>query len=347
MLRYIYVWDTSDDTLNRLRRITIDPLTINGFVHRDTRVTCVFEVASEALEDCIQIDRIPNSPIIVALSSKGDITFFDITNEAKGGSFCPLEHGTRAECLKIDPQLSVFRESNGHWMAIGCSKGIIVLLFVELQLLDEYRSAESDESIGPSKIYTMTHKTGDRANINSVDFRFKSANSNNVTLLAGCSDGVVRCVVFKQMEDSLKVHKAASYMHCRSTKSGSVERIVSYRSPEGSPYMISLCKMQMPFEMHNVPDGECRGMIQESTSICSELIMQKLLHDQSDQHTVLAHMRECVTDVKVSMDQSCIVFTTFNNIYILRRYAEENQWYKPSRVEWKTEDNLKHMAKVL
>ncbi|KAK1442202.1 hypothetical protein BgAZ_402320 [Babesia gibsoni] len=342
----IYVWDTSIETIASLERVTLDPLTINGFVRPEIRVKPVLEILSEAVSDCVDVDHIPNTPIMVSVDSAGSLTFFDIEEGTMKGTVDRLKkEGNRVICMRVDPLPSTMDGKSGHWIALGGSNGFIGMLFVEVDKLVKQTDGFTAEHA--SNMHAVVNNTGDRADVNSVDFRTRVTNSTNTVVLAGCNDGAVRCSVFKMADEGMQLHKVACYQHCRPTVSGAVYRIIAERDSDGAPYVISLCNMQLPFDLHDTAFVDGKQGTGEPSSFCSEILMQKLMQEQSEQYAVLSHMREFITDAKFAPDQSYILFCTLDEVYIIIRDHDTKAWGKPLRLEWNTLENQKLMAKLL
>ncbi|ORM39839.1 uncharacterized protein BXIN_0197 [Babesia sp. Xinjiang] len=340
---YLYVWDTSDKTVERLTQITNDPLTLDGFVHPSTRVVPVTEVTSTTLESCVDVDRVPGTSIVVMLAADGELTFFDITGGAKLTSKKPIEtENYQALCLIINDISSTFRNRNGHWAAIGFTKGLIALIFIPL--ID---NGSGTKKVDIDNVFAVKQNTDDGCDVNCLAFRKKSSASSSTTIIAGCSDGAVRCFVFKKSEDEIQLHKSASYVHCRAAKKGQVLKLISGCHTNGTPYVVSLCRMQMPYDYHTQPLADTKATPADSSTYCTEIIMQTLLQDQCEEYVVLAHIRDMVSDLTAGIDNSSYIYTTYDDPFVIRRLSETNEWQRAKRIEWNTPTNRKLLLKLL
>ncbi|GIX66333.1 di- and tripeptidase [Babesia caballi] len=359
---YLYVWDTGDDTLESLSRIINDPLTLDGFVHPDVRVRPVVEVAPTNMGDCVDVDYLAEASTLLTLSSGGEVTLRHLTSGVPIGSFCPAEgEGMRALCVKANDRVSSFRNRKGYWIAIGGSKGRIFVTFLPLVEQDGEQDGDHDGDpdgdpdsgatqtpvLDTSDVYTAAQTTSSHVDVKCLTFRQKSSTSASMTLVAGCSDGTVRCFVFKQTEDELQPHKSASYVHCRAAKRGNVSRLLSGCSANGSPYIVTLCSMQLAFDYHTMPSEAAKPSPSDSSTFCTEVLLQTLLPDQCDNYEMLAQVRDVVTDLKPTADDTGYVFTTSDDLYVIRPSDSAFGWHKPQRLEWQSADNTKLMSKLM
>lgn len=343
---YIYVWDTSEETKRAVERNTMDPLTMNGYIHPDARIKPVVEVIGKSVADCAGVDHIPDSFIMVSTDTKGTVQFYDIRDGKARGTFTGfVQEGGQMQCVKVDQQISTLNNRRGHWVTVAGNKGFIGLLFAEIDSVDV---AQDDPAhVISENVYSISHNVGTVETVNSLEYRPRSATSVNIILLAGCSDGTVRCVVFKQTEDSLQPHKSVGYQHCKSARRGNVARMIAERDYDGKPYLLSLCHMQTFTDIHDMNEVDGRNATTEASTFCSEIHTQELLNDKSGTYKNLVHMREFVTDMKLAPDQSNLVFCTLDDSYIVKRKEDNKGWERAVRLEWNTLENQKLLSKLI
>ncbi|GFE53600.1 di- and tripeptidase, putative [Babesia ovis] len=333
---YLYIWDTSEETIARLKRITHDPLTLDGFVHPDVRVNPVAAVTPASLDECVDVDHIPGTSLLVSLDSSGELTFVDIHTGVKKGSCRPIESGNGLLCIKVQTVVTTFRGKKGHFAAIGGTKGQVIVVFLPIQ----------DDMVDVNDIYTLCEKTADCVDLVCVDFRRKLGPTSSITLVAGCSDGSLRCLVYKHTDDELVSHKSASYVHCRAARKGHINRILAL-CDDGNPYAVSLCTMQLSHDFYTPPVNSTKPLPADSSTFCTEIILQTLLPDQCDSFGILAQVREFVVDIAVGANSHSILYATSDEIFVIRRSTESKQWLKPQKMEWLTPENRKLMTKLM
>ncbi|CDR93732.1 hypothetical protein, conserved [Babesia bigemina] len=346
---HIYIWDTSEQTVEHLLKISNDPLTQEGFVHPDVRVHPAAKVTPESLGECVDVDYLPGTSTLVSLGPTGTLTFYDLSSGTETGS-CHPEHdeGTRALCLLVNTCLATFRERKGYWVAIGFSKGRATVVFLPVTGKVEEMDGEagSGAEVDTTDLYSISRCTGERSDVQCLAFRQRSSSSTSMTVVAGCSDGALRCFVFKLGPDELQPHKSATYLHCRGAKKGAITHLVSGCSHDGSPYVVSLCVMQLPFDFHTAPLVDAKQSLADSSTFCTEVVLQTLLPDQCNTYQLLAQLREVVSDIKLGVDGTSFLLTTFDDVYVISRLESENGWSKPKKLVWQTPENMKLLSKV-
>ncbi|EDO06757.1 uncharacterized protein BBOV_IV003960 [Babesia bovis T2Bo] len=334
---YIYVWDASEATIDRLRQITNDPLTLEGFVHPNVRVRPVAEIVPASIEGYVDVDYYPGTDTLLALETSGNVIFHDIHNGSVKGVITSENADAKASCLRIQRSEGTYNGKSGHFVAIGFTKGMITLLFVPL--------CENGLEIGSN--FTMSDSTDDHVDIDCIDFRVKQAASSSITIVCGCSDGTVRCLVYKRRDSDIVKHKSVSYVHCRAARKGRVSRIISTCDDQGTPYIITLCTMQLTYDFHTAPINANKPSPADSSTFCTEILRQILLPDRCEHYETIAQVRDFVTNLMEGVDTGTIMYTTLDDVYNIRRCPESNRWLTPKPVEWQSPENRKLLSKVL
>ncbi|GBE61126.1 lactase-phlorizin hydrolase, putative [Babesia ovata] len=346
---HIYIWDTSEKAVEHLIKISTDPLTQEGFIHPDARVHPVAKVTPPSLGECIDVDYLPGTSTLLSLGPTGVLTFYDLATGTETGS-CHPDHdeGMRALCLRVNTCLATFRDRKGYWVTIGFNKGRITVVFLPVigKVEEMDGEAGSGVEVDTTDLYSISRCTGERSDVKCLAYRQRSSSSTSMTVVAGCSDGAVRCFVFKLAPDVLHPHKSATYVHCRGAKKGTITHLISGCSHDGSPYVVSLCKMKLPHDFYTTPLVDSKQSLADSSTFCTEVILQILLPDQCKKYEVLVQLRDMVSDIKAGVDGSSFLLTTFDDVYVVRRSESENGWLKPKKLVWQTPENLKLLSKV-
>ncbi|UKK00772.2 hypothetical protein MACK_000846 [Theileria orientalis] len=326
---YIYVWDISEETINKFESLINNPLYIDGYIPLASRVRADVVIETKNLSQCVDVDLLYNN-VIIGVEKWPELTvnLYDYTNGQKLASFPKLlgedcDKKKYIRCIKSDAQLvKEGDELKGQWVAVGSDRGVFHMLFVPAFEVKEF----SPENL---KLGIHSFTISENININTIAWRFRNRSSTNLTVICGCSDGTIKCFVLNSAEDKLNMAKQASYLYSKAAISATVNKIICVKdSKTGVPFLIGSCNMIG--ELGNFEFGEM------ATNCVFEGVYQKLMQDQSDDVVSFAKVQEYITDLSISPNNNHVVMVSTNDsVYLCTEntgMTSRTPWNKPIKI---------------
>ncbi|UKJ88378.2 hypothetical protein MACJ_000822 [Theileria orientalis] len=326
---YIYVWDISEETINKFESLINNPLYIDGYIPSALRVRPDVVIETKNLSQCVDIDLLYNN-VIIGVEKWPELTvnLYDYTTGQKLASFASLlgedcDKKKYIRCIKSDPQLvKEGDEVKGQWVAIGSDRGVLHMIFVPAFNVEEFSKENFDVRLHSFSI-------SENININTIAWRFRNKNSMNLTVICGCSDGTIKCFVLNSAEDKLNLAKQASYLYSKAAISATVNKIICMKDRKtGVPFLIGSCNMIG--ELGNFEFGDL------ATNCVFEGVYQKLMQDQSDDVMSFAKVQDYITDLSISPDSNHVLMVSTNDsVYLCAENTDKTSrtpWNKPVKV---------------
>ncbi|BAM39523.1 uncharacterized protein TOT_010000978 [Theileria orientalis strain Shintoku] len=323
---YIYVWDISEETIDKFESLINNPLYIDGYIPLALRVRPDVVIESKNLAQCIDIDLLYNN-VIIGVEKWPELTvnLYDCTTGQKLASFQNLlgevyDKRKYIRCIKADSQLvKEGDEVKGQWVAIGSDKGQLHMVFVPAFDVKDFNVENIDVKLNSFSI-------SENININTIAWRFRNKTSSNLTVICGCSDGTIKCFVLSSGEEKLNMAKQASYLYSKAAISATVNKILCVKDGRtGVPFLIGSCNMIG--ELGNFEFGDL------ATNCVFEGVYQKLMQDQSDDVMSFAKVQEYITDLSIAPTNSHVVMVSTNDsVYLCTESMEMSSrtpWSKP------------------